>query len=104
MVDIAVKYDSDAECFGWCYDNYWSTPQYKNEKWKIAKGEYIVRIELRYGGKRTTGEFMLDNRGDRKNFQFRDLTAEENDKYKEMLITKMHNRFGGLLVKPIMGN
>lgn len=60
-LDISARFDSDSDCYGWCNDNYFSTPRWRNPDWKLSPGRYLVRVNLRWSGGERSGLFRLIN-------------------------------------------
>lgn len=61
ILDVVARYDSDAECHGWCYDNYFSKPPWRNPDWKLRSERYLVKVEVICAGGRCVGLFRLIN-------------------------------------------
>lgn len=61
-IDVVSKYDADNVIYGWTYENYFSHPQWRNPKWKINEGEYVVGVEIRYSGDKYRDYFGLCNK------------------------------------------
>ena len=60
-IDIVARYDNDAECYGWCYDNYFSDPPWRNPDWKLNDERYLVKAEVICAGERCVDLFRLIN-------------------------------------------
>jgi hypothetical protein len=61
ILDVAVRFDSDNECYGWSNESYFSEPKWRNPKWKLDAGIYLVRVEIFTTGKRIKETFRLIN-------------------------------------------
>ena len=46
QLDVAGRFDDD-ECYAWCDDNYRSNPLWRNPKWKLDKGRYLVKVTVK---------------------------------------------------------
>jgi hypothetical protein len=38
LLDIAIRADNDTECYGWNNETYFSTPQWRNPRWRLDPG------------------------------------------------------------------
>jgi hypothetical protein len=65
-LDIAIRADSDAECYGWNDDSY--RHHWRNPHWKLNPGCYLVRVVITSSGQRCAGVFHLKNDGSRAEF------------------------------------
>jgi hypothetical protein len=61
LLDIAIRADNDAECYGWNNEAYFSTPQWRNPKWRLGPGRYLVRVIVASSGQKCTAWFSLEN-------------------------------------------
>jgi len=77
-LDIAVKFDDDSECYGWCNDNYFSKPYWRNPEWKLNPDRYLVRVVISTAGEKTEKVFRLINDVTRANFRLEEKM--ESDK------------------------
>ena len=60
-LDVAVKFDSEEEAYGWSNLNYFSTPPWRNTDWKLPRGRYLVAITISSSGQKCRGVFRLLN-------------------------------------------
>lgn len=60
-LDVAARFDNDVDCYGWCNDNYFSDPRWRNPNWRLNTGQYLVKVEVRTAGQRCEGLFRLVN-------------------------------------------
>ncbi len=81
QLDLAVRFDDDEECYGWCDDNYLSDPQWRNPAWKLDKGRYLVKIEIRSSSTKRCDIFRLINDIPINNFR---LEKAQPDDYKKI--------------------
>ena len=56
-----VRLDDDPECYGWCYDSYFSEPLWRNANWRLEQGRFLVKVEVISAGARGVGLFRLVN-------------------------------------------
>jgi hypothetical protein len=61
LLDIAVRFDDDEECYGWTTANYNSQPPWKNPEWRLAAKNYLVKIDIWAPAARTSAVFRLIN-------------------------------------------
>jgi hypothetical protein len=60
QLDLAVRFDDDEECYGWCNDNYNSNPKWRNPDWKLGHERYLVEVTVvSSGGERCISLFRL---------------------------------------------
>ncbi len=52
-LDVAARFDNDTECYGWCNDNYFSRPVWRNPDWRMGNGRFLVKV--------TVNAFRLEN-------------------------------------------
>jgi hypothetical protein len=60
-LDVAVKFESEEEAYGWSNLNYFSTPPWRNPDWKLPRGRYLVAITISSSGQKCDGLFRLLN-------------------------------------------
>ena len=60
-LDVAARFDNDVECYGWCNDNYFSSPVWRDPNWKLNPGRYLVKVIVISSGERCSGLFRLIN-------------------------------------------
>lgn len=68
-LDVAVRFDSDDEAYGWSNLNYFSSPQWRHPEWKIPQGRYLVAITVYSSGEKCEALFRLMNQGTSKEFR-----------------------------------
>jgi len=68
-LDIAARFDSDESCYGWNDDGYFSEPVWRNPKWKLPPGRYIVKVELTSAGDKAVNYYRLINDTDITSFR-----------------------------------
>ncbi len=61
ILNVAAKFDQDLDCFGWCDENYHSTPQWRNPKWQLPPCRYLVQVTVRSAGETEKRIFRLVN-------------------------------------------
>lgn len=68
LLDIAVRLDGDAECYGWNNDSYFCSPLWRNPNWKLDPGRYLVKVTITSSGQKCVGTFRLVNDAARSDF------------------------------------
>jgi len=68
-LDVAARFDGDDECYGWSNESYFSDPPWRNPRWKLPSGCYLVHVSIDWAGEKCTGTFRLMNDGTRQEFQ-----------------------------------
>lgn len=59
--DVVVRFDEDSECYGWNLESYQSEPPWRNPKWKLSAGRYLLRVQIFSGDQSCSGQFRLIN-------------------------------------------
>lgn len=67
--DIAVKFDSEAECYGWSNLNYLCNPPWRHPDWKVPAGRYLVEATITSSGAKCSAIFRLLNPGNDNDFR-----------------------------------
>jgi len=81
QLDLAVRFDDDGECYGWCNDNYNSNPQWRNPDWKLGHKKYLVEVTIvSSGGERCNGLFRLINDVPVNDFRLENAQADDYGK------------------------
>lgn len=60
-INIAARFDSENECYGWNNESYFSTPIWRNPAWRLNTGRYLVRVTIISAGEKCVGIFRLVN-------------------------------------------
>ena len=60
-LDVAAKFDSEDEAYGWSNLNYFSDPPWRSREWKLPRGRYLVAISITSSGQKCEGIFRLLN-------------------------------------------
>jgi hypothetical protein len=77
-IDIAARFDREAECYGWTTESY--LYNWRNTKWKLPKGRYLVTVTVNLAGKKVIGIFKLENSAGRKDFRLLEASPEDKKK------------------------
>jgi hypothetical protein len=76
-LDVAVKMDADTECYGWNNESYFGQPQWRNARWKLPPGRYLVSVGVFSSGQKCTGIFRLINGINRGDFRLAPASLAE---------------------------
>ncbi len=76
-LDIAARFDLDEDCYGWNNEGYFSNPIWRNPKWKLKAGRYLVKVEISTSGEKTTGLYRLLNDVSIEDFRLEEATAQD---------------------------
>jgi hypothetical protein len=68
-LDIAMRADGDEECYGWSNESYFCTPLWRNPKWKLDRGRYLVKVIVTSSGQKIARWFRIENNADRSAFR-----------------------------------
>lgn len=69
LMDVAARFDDDRSCYGWSNENYFSNPQWRNPRWELGPGRYIVHVDIRSSGQKFVDYFRLCNESTRDSFR-----------------------------------
>jgi hypothetical protein len=77
-LDVAFRAGEEVDCYGWNNEAYFSIPQWRNPKWKLDRGRYLVKVVLRASGQEQISSFHLINEGQRRTFRLLPGSRQEN--------------------------
>src|SRR6266536_3290350 len=81
IVDVAVRHDEDEDCYGANNEQYFSSPPWRNPRWKLPKARYLVKVVITSSGQKCVGTFRLINDVDsRTDYRLENTTAEDRAK------------------------
>ena len=83
LIDVAVKFDEDEDCFGWTSENYLPDKDWRNPEWKLAKGRYLAKVIVHSSGETASAVFQLDNTTARNNFHLAPATEADINKLRK---------------------
>jgi hypothetical protein len=75
-LDIAVRWPSDTECYGWCNEAY-LVQNGKNESWRLDQGVYVIMVIINISGRDDKFYFRLHNDGPATAFRLEKATRRE---------------------------
>jgi hypothetical protein len=78
LLDIAVRLDDDEPCYGWNNETYFCETPWRNPKWKLERGRYLVRVTVVSSGQKCVGTFRLINDVTRSDFRLEASRPEDN--------------------------
>lgn len=68
-LDVAVRFDDEIACYGWSNEAYFVRTPWRNPKWELDKGRYLVRAVVISAGQRYPFEARLINDVSRADFR-----------------------------------
>jgi hypothetical protein len=78
LLDVAVRLDDEAECYGWNNDGY--LYNWRNPSWKLSPGRYLVKVVVTSSGQKCSGVFRLINDVPRSDCRLMDASAGDQAK------------------------
>jgi hypothetical protein len=60
-LDVVVRFDGERECYGWNLESYQSEPPWRNPKWMLPGGRYLLSVQVFSGDQGCSGLFRLIN-------------------------------------------
>ncbi|MGA3164587.1 MAG: hypothetical protein ABSF14_00570 [Terriglobia bacterium] len=78
LLDVAARFDDDADCYGWNNEAYSSHPVWRNPAWRLERGRYLVRVEVTSSGQKSVGFFRLINDVARSDFRLEPATLDDS--------------------------
>jgi hypothetical protein len=78
LLDIAGRFDNDAECYGWNNETYFCSTPWRNPDWKLPPGRYLVKVVIRSSGQRCEGLFRLVNDVSRKDCRLEEARPQDH--------------------------
>jgi hypothetical protein len=79
-IDIVARFDDESSCYGWSNENYFCDPIWRNKKWELPKGRYLVWVVIYASKQRFTQSFRLSNEGSRDSFRLEPSQREDEQK------------------------
>lgn len=61
VLDIAVRFDGEPECYGWNTDAYFADPVWRNANWRLGPGRYLVKVIVSSSGPPCSSQYRLIN-------------------------------------------
>jgi hypothetical protein len=77
LLDVAVRFDSEADCYGWNNEAYFSPTLWRTLDWKLGAGRYLVKVVVISSGQKVTAVFRLMNDVSRNAFRLEMATKDE---------------------------
>ena len=79
LLDVAVRFEGETECYGWNNDSYFYN--WRNPNWKLPRERYLVKVVITSSGQKCLGVFRLINDVDNRT-DFRLIAASSEDRAK----------------------
>lgn len=89
ILDVAARFDSEADCYGWNNDAYLF--EWRNPNWKLPPGRYLVRVVITSSGQKCFGRFRLINDVGRRDFRLERATPEDKENLRNRLYGIPHS-------------
>jgi len=68
-IDIAARFESDVQCYGWSNESYFSNPRGRNRERELGAGRYLVDVTVKSSGQPCHHRFVLMNDSTRSSFR-----------------------------------
>ena len=81
-IDVAARFDTEDDCYGWSNETYLPGKGWRNPDWKLPKGRYLVKVTVLSSGEPVSGIFHLENSVARPHFRLSDASREDAQKLK----------------------
>jgi hypothetical protein len=79
VLDVAVRFDDEADCYGWNNDSYFYN--WRNPNWRLPRERYLIKVVVTSSGQKCVGKFRLINNVDsRADFRLTELLPEDRAK------------------------
>ena len=79
VLDVAVRFKNEGDCYGWNNETY-SIADKHNPKWKLGRGQYLVRVTMVSSGLIFSEIFRLVNDVGQQDFRLEKATQEEKQR------------------------
>jgi hypothetical protein len=77
-VDVAAKFDKEEQCYGWSNENYFSDPVWRNYRWMLPAGRFLIKVNIYSAGERCSGIFRLINDVPQMDFRLEERMAQDD--------------------------
>jgi hypothetical protein len=67
--NVASRFDDEDDCYGWCNENLYKEPLWRNPDWRLQTGRYLVKVTIISSGDKTSDLFRLVNDGQMSDFR-----------------------------------
>jgi hypothetical protein len=84
VLDVAVRFKNEDDCYGWNNETY-SIADKHNPKWKLGRGQYLVRVTMVSSGLIFSEIFRLVNDVGQQDFRLEKATQEEKQRVENNL-------------------
>jgi len=79
LLDVAVRFEGEADCYGWNNDSYFY--DWRNPTWKLTSERYLLKVIITSSGQKCVGKFRLINNVDNySDFRLTELLPEDRAK------------------------
>ena len=80
LIDVVARFDDDSSSYGWNNESYFCNPPWRNPRWKLKPGRYILRVEIRTSGRKFVQYYRLSNEGTLDSFRIEPPQDEDGRK------------------------
>jgi hypothetical protein len=77
ILDVANRHDNDQDCYGNNNEQYFSSAPWRNPRWRLAAGRYLVKVVITSSGQKCVGIFRLVNDVPRTDFRLVQASSAE---------------------------
>jgi hypothetical protein len=75
-----AKFDNEQECWGWNNESYFCKNTWRNDKWKLDKGRYLIKVTIYSSGENVSKVFRLINDVSINDYRLMPATDEDKEK------------------------
>jgi hypothetical protein len=77
VLDVVARFDNEEECYGWNNESYLRDPLWRNQKFKLNRGRYLLKVTVSSSGQSCVGYFRLINDVPQSDFRLENATAAQ---------------------------
>ncbi len=78
ILDIAARFDDEADCYGWNNENYFSQPIWRNPNWRLLPdSRYLVSVKVEADAATGSALFRLVNDGTIESFRLEQALPDD---------------------------
>jgi hypothetical protein len=74
-MNTVVRFDSDPNCFGWCNENHFSDPPWRNQNYELPHGRFLIKVVVLSSAGRHEATFLVANDRGRADFRLESVPA-----------------------------
>jgi len=77
-LDVAARFGSEEDAYGWSNLSYSSNPPWRNPDWKLPRGRYLVSVTVSSSGEKCHTIFRLLNEAGTHDFRLEPARSEDH--------------------------